>query len=93
MAVEYETMDYKGESMKKCLKIWKLNTGKNGLIIFPLRKLLIKIMEKYTDFFSCKRTIKVNLKKEKGYWLIDLNENEDFMVSLYSHGELYFCRY
>ena len=46
-------------------------------------------MEKYTDFIVVKKTIKVNIRKEKGYWLVDLNENEDFMISLYSWRALF----
>ena len=49
-----------------------------------------KVMEKYTDFLIVKRTIKVNMEREDGYWTIDLNNNQDFMLSLYSRGELYF---
>ena len=90
MAVEYETMDYKGESMKKVLEDLEAQYGEKWAENLSTEETADKIMEKYTDFSVVKRTIKVNLKKEKGYWLIDLNENEDFMVSLYSHGELYF---
>lgn len=90
MAVEYETMDYKGESMKKVLEDLEAQYSEKWAENLSTEETVDKIMEKYTDFSVVKRTIKVNLKKEKGYWLIDLNENEDFMVSLYSHGDLYF---
>ena len=90
MAVEYETMDYKGESMKKVLEDLEAQYSEKWAENLSTEETVDKIMEKYTDFSVVKRTIKVNLKKEKGYWQIDLNENEDFMVSLYSHGDLYF---
>ena len=92
MAVEYETMDYKGASMKKVLEDLEAQYSEKWAENLSTEETVDKIMEKYTDFSVVKRTIKVNLKKEKGYWQIDLNENEDFMVSLYSHGDLYFWR-
>ena len=46
-------------------------------------------MEKFTDFLVVKRTIKVNMEKVNGYWTVYLGQNEDFVISLYSHGEFY----
>ena len=90
MNVEYETIDYKSENMKKILTDLETQYGNKWDENFSYEEIVDKIMEKYTDFSIVKQTIKINMVKEKGYWIIDLNENRDFMVSLYSHGELYF---
>ena len=84
MDVEYETVDYKGEQFQNIMR-------ESNLKEEPLNeKTVDKIMGKYTDFIIVKKTIKVNMTKENNYWLLDLNENEDFMISLYLRGELYF---
>ncbi len=90
MDVEYETINYKSENMKKVLEDLQSQYGEKWADNLSAEEAVDKIMEKYTDFSVVKRTIKVNLEKEEGYWLIDLNKNQDFMISLYSHGELYF---
>ena len=90
MDVEYETVDYKGDNMKAVLAALDAQSGANWDENLSNEEIVDRIMAKYTDFLIVKKTIKVNMEKEKGYWLIDLNENSDFMISLYSHGELYF---
>ena len=90
MDVEYETMDYKSENMEKVLEDLQAQYWEEWADNLSTEEVADRIMEKYTDFLVVKQTIKVNLEKEKGYWLIDLNENQDFMISLYSHGEFYF---
>ena len=80
----------KSENMEKVLEDLQAQYGEEWADNLSTEEVADRIMEKYTDFLVVKQTIKVNLEKEKGYWLIDLNENQDFMISLYSHGELYF---
>ena len=76
--------------MKAVLAALDAQSGANWDENLSNEEIVDRIMAKYTDFLIVKKTIKVNMEKEKGYWLIDLNENSDFMISLYSHGELYF---
>ena len=80
----------KSENMEKVLEDLQAQYGEEWADNLSTEEVADRIMEKYTDFLVVKQTIKVNLEKEKGYWLIDLNENQDFMISLYSHGEFYF---
>ena len=90
MDVEYEVLDYKSPQMEEIFSALTLQYGEQWIENSPKEEIVDKFMEKYTDFLVAKRTIKVNMKKQNGYWDIDLNENHDFMVSLDSHGELYF---
>lgn len=90
MNVEYEVLDYQSPQMKEIQEDLISQYGEQWFENSPKEEIVDKFMEKYTDFLVAKRTIKVNMEKQNGYWDINLNENHDFMVSLYSHGELYF---
>ena len=85
MDVEYEVMNYEGEQFKNIALELEKQYG-NDLN----EEIVDKIMEKYTDFLIVKKNIKVIMNKENNYWTLDFNENPDFLVSLYSRGELYF---
>ena len=85
MNVEYEVMNYEGEQFKNIALELEKQYG-NDLN----EEIVDKIMEKYTDFLIVKKNIKVIMNKENNYWTLDFNENPDFLVSLYSRGELYF---
>ena len=70
-------------------------SSSNNFSILAGKKSLIRevikiyfILEKYTDFLITKRTIKVYMKKQNGYWVPDVDE--DLFMSLSSHGAPYF---
>ncbi|MCP1224736.1 hypothetical protein [Sebaldella sp. S0638] len=90
MNVEYEAVNYDSPQMKAIILELESKYGKQWFENSSNEEITDKFMEKYTDFSIVKKTIKVNMEKQNGYWDIDLNENNDFMISLYSHGELYF---
>ena len=90
MDVEYETINSQSPQLGEIFVSLAFQHGKQWFENSPKEEIVDEVMTKYTDFLIVKRTIKVNMKKQNGYWNVDLNENGDFIDSLYSHGDLYF---
>lgn len=90
MDVEYEAFNINSSQLTEIISGFDSQYGTDWDKKISNEEIADKVMEKYTDFLIVKRTIKVNMEREDGYWTIDLNNNQDFMLSLYSRGELYF---
>ncbi len=88
MNVEYEVWDYKSPQIKEIQEALISQYGEQWYENSSNEELLDKYMEKYTDFLITKRTIKVYMKKQNGYWVPDVDE--DLFMSLSSHGAPYF---